>query len=130
MSGAREHTIKAAMSVARDVADGNLAPASLDQVVVSECRALFGTVTGPDDPLWDLHVEIARQVLARGGVPADELSEWVAVARSRTEAAEERFDTNLTSSDEERVSTATDTLSSADPILRGSSAHSQMPDGG
>lgn len=78
-----EDAIKAAAAVARDVADGKLAPADLEAAAAAECRALFGTVAGPDDPLWDLHLDIARQVLALDGVPADELSEWLAVARQR-----------------------------------------------
>lgn len=78
-----EDAIKAAASVARDVADGKLAAANLEAAAAAECRALFGTVAGPDDPLWPLQVDIARQVLALDGVPADELAEWLAVARQR-----------------------------------------------
>ncbi|WP_188108865.1 flagellar hook-length control protein [Mycolicibacter arupensis] len=78
-----EDAIKAAASVARDVADGKLAPADLEAAAAAECRALFGTVAGPDDPLWPLQVDIARQVLALDGVPADALAEWLAVARQR-----------------------------------------------
>ena len=51
----------------------------------SRTAALFGVVAGPTDALWSLHVDIARQVLAKGGVSADELSEWLAVARQRVE---------------------------------------------
>jgi hypothetical protein len=78
-----EDVIRAAASVGRDVAEGKLAPAALDAAVTDECRELFGAVVGPSDPLWPLHVDVARQVLALGGVPADELTEWRAVARSR-----------------------------------------------
>lgn len=78
-----EDAIKAASSVARDVADGRLAPAELEQHAVTECRELFGTVAGPGDPLWALHLDVARQVLALDGVPGDELAEWLAVARQR-----------------------------------------------
>lgn len=82
--GAKSTAIKAAMSIANDVAAGNLDPAALEQQAVAECRRLFGYVAGPDDPLWELHVEVARQVLAvGGGIPADELAEWVAVERLR-----------------------------------------------
>lgn len=79
-----EDAIKAASSVARDVADGRLDPADLEATAVAECRALFGTVAGPGDPLWALHLDVARQVLALDGVPADELAEWLAVARQRS----------------------------------------------
>ncbi|WP_156298257.1 flagellar hook-length control protein [Mycobacterium paragordonae] len=78
-----EDAIKAAASVARDVADGRLTPAALEHQAVVELRQLFATVVGPGDPVWPLQVQIARGVLAVGGVPADELSEWLAVARQR-----------------------------------------------
>jgi hypothetical protein len=78
-----EDVIRAAASVGRDVAEGRLDPAALDGAVTDECRTLFGVVVGPDDPLWALQVDIARQVLSLGGVSADELSEWLAVARRR-----------------------------------------------
>lgn len=75
--------IKAAASVGRDVAEGKIDPAALDQAVADECRELFGTVVGEGDSLWPLHCDVARQVLAAGGLSADELSEWLAVARHR-----------------------------------------------
>lgn len=83
MSIETDDVVKAAMSVARDAAEGRLDPAGLETAAAAECRALFGTVAGPDDPLWDLHRDVARQVLALDGIPADELAEWVAVARQR-----------------------------------------------
>lgn len=79
---ARKHAVAAALSVADEVAKGILAPASLDVAAEAECRALFGMVVGPTDPLWELHVDVARQVLSLDGVPADELAEWLAVRRS------------------------------------------------
>ncbi|PXW34060.1 UNVERIFIED_CONTAM: hypothetical protein DES50_102685 [Williamsia faeni] len=79
--------IKSAMSVAKQVADGTLRPAELDRTAADECRSLFGTVAGPDDPLWALHCEVARGVLAAGGLSADELTEWLGVAHHRAEAA-------------------------------------------
>jgi hypothetical protein len=33
--------------------------------------------------MWEVQVEVARAVLATGGIPADELSEWLAVARQQ-----------------------------------------------
>jgi hypothetical protein len=75
--------LKAAMSVARDLAEGRLSAAELDAAAAGECRELFGTVAGPADALWPVHLDVARQVLALGGVSADELSEWLAVARHR-----------------------------------------------
>lgn len=77
-----QDAIKAAMSVAKDVAEGRMDPAELDAVAVAECRELFGRVEGPADPLWDLHVDVARQVLGLDGIPVDELAEWLAVARA------------------------------------------------
>lgn len=78
-----QDVIRAAASVGRDVAEGRLEPSELDGAVADECRTLFGTVAGPEDALWSVHLNVARQVLALGGVPADELSEWLAVARRR-----------------------------------------------
>ncbi|OBG00700.1 hypothetical protein A5773_04220 [Mycobacterium sp. 852014-52450_SCH5900713] len=81
----KRDVIDAAMSVAEDVAESRLDPTQLNQAVADECKALFGTVVGDDDPLWPLHIDVARQVLAVGGLSADELSEWLAVASSRAE---------------------------------------------
>ncbi|WP_396913215.1 flagellar hook-length control protein [Mycolicibacterium sp.] len=78
-----EDTIKAASSIARDVADGRLSPTDLEHHAIAELREMVGTVAGPDDPAWSLQCDIARQVLALDGVPADELAEWLAVARQR-----------------------------------------------
>ncbi|ANE80147.1 flagellar hook-length control protein [Mycobacterium adipatum] len=78
-----EDAIKAASSIARDVADGRLTPADMEAQLQTELRALVGTVVGEGDPLFDLQVEIARGVLAVGGIPVDELAEWLAVARHR-----------------------------------------------
>jgi hypothetical protein len=82
---APDDVIRAAASVARDAAEGRLSPAALQQQSVAECRELFGTVAGPGDPLWELHVEVCRAVLAQRGIPADELTEWLAVARQHTQ---------------------------------------------
>lgn len=79
-----EDAIKAASSIARDVADGRLSPTALQDQAVAELREMVGTVVGPDDPAWSLQCDIARQVLALDGVPADELAEWLAVARQRS----------------------------------------------
>lgn len=78
-----EDAIKAASSVARDIADGTLHTSHLERQAVAELSALAGTVTGPGDPLWPVQVEIARGVLAAGGIDADELREWAAVMAVR-----------------------------------------------
>jgi len=78
-----EDIVKGAASVARDAAEGRLSPANLEAQLEAELRAVVGTVVGEGDPLFALQVEIARGVLAVGGVPADELAEWLAVARQR-----------------------------------------------
>ncbi|RMB75643.1 flagellar hook-length control protein [Rhodococcus sp. SBT000017] len=82
---AKRDAIVAALSVAEDIDGGRIATADLDRVAAEKCRALFGVVRGPDDPLWSLHVEVARQVLALDGLPPDEMSEWLAVARRRAD---------------------------------------------
>lgn len=81
MTAPVQAAIKAAMSVAGDIAEGRLPVSQLDAVVADECRALFGAVVGPDDALWALQVDVARRVLAAGGVPARELAEWLTVQR-------------------------------------------------
>lgn len=78
-----EDAIKAAASVARDVADGKLPVPDLQTQAVTELRQLFGAVVGEGDACWELQLDAARQVLAAGGIPADELAEWLAVARHR-----------------------------------------------
>ena len=85
MTMAPDDVIRAAASVARDAAEGRLSSAALQEQAVAECRELFGTVAGPGDALWELQVEVARAVLAQKGIPADELSEWLAVARQHTQ---------------------------------------------
>lgn len=110
-----EGVVKAAMSVARDAADGKLDPASLSDRAVSECRELFSDVVGQDDPLWPLHLDIARQVLALGGVPADELSEWAAALRHRD--AEPSSEPQPDGDPPEAVSTVSEALSPENDAL-------------
>jgi hypothetical protein len=83
----RRDAINAAMSVADDVAQGRLDPARLDMQLEAACKALCGNVAGPDDLLWALQVDIARGVLAAGGIEPGELAEWAAVGRRRGQAA-------------------------------------------
>lgn len=75
--------ITAAASVAHDAAEGRLSPAALQEQAAAECRELFGTIDGPGDALWELQVEVARDMLVQRGIPADELTEWLAVARQQ-----------------------------------------------
>lgn len=81
MSDGRQDVIRAAMSVAKDVVNGELDPDDLVDQAAAECKKLFGQVIGPGDPLWELQVGVARRVLALDGVPANELAEWLAVHR-------------------------------------------------
>lgn len=74
-----EDAIKAASSVARDIAEGTLHPGQLERQAVAELTARAGQVTGPGDPLWPVQVDIARGVLAARGIPTAELLEWAAV---------------------------------------------------
>ncbi|AQA05029.1 hypothetical protein BVC93_24430 [Mycobacterium sp. MS1601] len=85
---ATEDVIRAAASVGRDAAEGKLDPAGLDAAVATECKALFGAVTGEGDPLFAVQVDVARQVLAVGGIPATEVAEWAAVLKRRAGAVE------------------------------------------
>lgn len=93
MSTSGQTAIKAAMSIAGDIAEGRLLPSQLAAAALDECRAWFGAVGGPLDALWPLQVDVGRQVMALGGYSANELAEWAAVARQRErggEAAAER----------------------------------------
>lgn len=80
---AKKSAISAAMDIAEAVSENRLDATQLDRAAADAVRELAGTVAGPGDPLWELHVEIARQVLAvGGGIPAGELAEWLAVTRA------------------------------------------------
>ncbi|MBF9328241.1 flagellar hook-length control protein [Mycobacteroides chelonae] len=79
----KRDVVTAAMSVADDAAEGRLDPATLESQLVEELHELVGSVVGEDDPLWPLQLDVARGVLAAGGLDASELSEWAAVARRR-----------------------------------------------
>lgn len=85
---AKKQAALAALSVADEVAKGVITPAHLEQTAADECQVLFGQVIGPDDPLWPVQVHVAKQVLSLGGVPADELAEWLAVTRAAEPAAD------------------------------------------
>jgi hypothetical protein len=106
MTTTAEDIIKASASVARDAAEGRLNLSALDQAVTDECRGLFGNVAGPEDPLWPLHLDIARQVLGRDGIPADELAEWLAVARSHEPVADMPVVTGMVGSGDRRANPA------------------------
>lgn len=84
----KREAIKAAASVAEDVATGRLDPSELEAQALKECRALFSYVAGPGDPLWPLHVDVAKQVLALDGIPYNELVEWVGVHGDRPQELE------------------------------------------
>lgn len=75
--------VTAAMGIAKDAAEGGLSPATLEAELQAELRAVFGVVVGPEDPAWPVQLDVARGVLAHGGIPTDELSEWLAVQRRR-----------------------------------------------
>lgn len=76
-----QRAIMAVMQVAKDLAEGRLSPADVEGPAIAQCEALFGRVAGVGDPLWELQCDVARRVLAAGGVPANELAEWLAVQR-------------------------------------------------
>lgn len=88
----QQAAVMGAMSVAKDIAEGKLTYADLGAVAAVEARKVLGDVIGPGDVLWSLHGDVGRQWLALGagrdgGITADELSEWVAVAREREAGA-------------------------------------------
>jgi hypothetical protein len=75
--------VKAAMSIATDAAEGRLDPAQLEHQAVGELSALMLIEPDAGSDLEALQAESARRVLARGGIPTDELAEWLAVQRRR-----------------------------------------------
>ena len=89
MTMTTQDAIKAATSIARDIAEGRLDPATLQKQSVTELRDLFGSVVGESDPLWTLHADVARQAVSLGALSADELSEWAAVMRHKAGEAVE-----------------------------------------
>jgi hypothetical protein len=111
--------VTAAMGLAKDVAEGRLAPADLELWAVTELRALFGTVVGPDDPVWSLQCDVARQAVALGALTAGELSEWAAVMRRR---AGEQL------SEPEPANTLPEPVSSASEVLRAESVDPEVMD--
>jgi hypothetical protein len=77
----RKNVIEAALDLAEGVAGGTVDAADVTGAALEACRELVGTVVGPPDALWPLQVDIARQVLALDGIPANELDEWAAVVK-------------------------------------------------
>ncbi len=75
--------VNAASDVLAAVEAGTLRPGEVERRAVEEMRRQFGQVNGPGDACWELHVDVCRQVFEAGGLSADELAEWVAVARRR-----------------------------------------------
>jgi hypothetical protein len=65
-----------------EVSEGRLTAATMADRAVQRCREVFGQCDGPTDPLWPVHVDLCPAVLGHGGLPASELAQWLAVARS------------------------------------------------
>lgn len=70
-----------------EVAAGKLTGEAMAQQAADRCAAMFGNVAGPGDPLWEVHVAVARQVLGFAGIPVAELAQWLSVARNRENPA-------------------------------------------
>ena len=83
----KRDVIDAALGLAEDVSSGQLSPAALEEQLVAEVKALVGDVRGPDDPLFEVQVQIARGVLAAGGLSVDELAEWRSAVSSTSRSA-------------------------------------------
>lgn len=98
--------INGAMSIADDVAQGRLSPATLEAQAVAELRELFGQVIGPGDPIWETQADVARQAIALGALTADELNEWAAVMRHRAGQPVSAPDPNQTPPEPVSVPTA------------------------
>lgn len=96
MTTKRDATL-AALAVTEDIDAGRIDPAALDVELIGQCRELFGVVAGPGDALWPLQLDIARQVIARGGVSVGELSEWQTVLRQRAAEKPEALSSSIES---------------------------------
>ncbi|MCA4726894.1 hypothetical protein [Mycolicibacterium fortuitum] len=66
-----------------EVTEGTLTGATMTERAADRCRQMFGSVAGSEDPLWPVQLDVARQVLGRGGIAAAELAQWLSAARSR-----------------------------------------------
>ncbi|OBF93051.1 hypothetical protein A5773_20095 [Mycobacterium sp. 852014-52450_SCH5900713] len=66
-----------------EVSEGRLTADTMADRAAARVREVFGQCDGPADPLWPVHVDLCRQVLGHGGLPAAELAQWLSVARSR-----------------------------------------------
>ncbi|WP_373140881.1 flagellar hook-length control protein [Mycobacterium marinum] len=76
--------VEAAYGVLGELTEGTLSDSTVQQRAAEVCRATFGVVgSGPADPMWLLHTDVARQFLGAGGLTAAELTEWLAVQRHR-----------------------------------------------
>ena len=76
--------VRSAYRVLGEIDAGTLTGADVAIRAIEVCKSTVGIVgSGPADPLWSLHTDIARQFLAAGGLSSSELSEWVAVQKRR-----------------------------------------------
>ena len=73
----------AALDLAKAAAEGRISVDVVEQAAEQRCRALFGSVVGPGDPLWSLHCDVTRQAISLGALSASELGEWQTVMRQR-----------------------------------------------
>lgn len=83
MSVTDDDVVESAYAVIGELTEGSLSGAAVEQRAVEVCRRTFGAVGGPDDPLWPVQIDVARQVLGHCGILADELAQWLSAARSR-----------------------------------------------
>lgn len=79
----KRDAVTAAMNLADDVAEGRVNVAELEHQAITELSRLALEPAEPGTEMAVLRVVIARRVLAEGGVPTDELAEWLAVQRRR-----------------------------------------------
>ena len=86
-AAARKAAALAALDLAEELNGGKVSVANIEAEMIDAARSLFGSVVGPDDPLWSLQIDVARQVIHQGGIGLDELREWVAVLERRAGGA-------------------------------------------
>lgn len=97
---AAAEVVRAALGLAEDMVAGKVQPEDLHPKAVAMAREVVGLVIGPQDPMWVLQCDIARQVIALGGIPANELGEWTAVFRQAEERQQSWVERVLASDDD------------------------------
>ncbi|MDF0532528.1 hypothetical protein P0W64_15065 [Tsukamurella sp. 8F] len=100
--------VRTSYALLDEVDAGTTTAANLEAELAETMRAEFGIVGGgSDDPLWSLHLDVARQFIAAGGLTSAELREWLSV-RLRAENGGARPENAAPDAPATDVATSTD----------------------